>query len=393
MFVRLSMRKMFVIPLSLSTVFCIYCLYDITWGSTAFISRLKSENKTKILIYSEILPYIVRRRLKAGFNSKQCSNCILVEGKVTYDTLVFDAIVFMFNRVDLSDPIFQRRRDDQLYVWYSPESTPNVRNYHNISMENYDDVFNLTMTYRRDSDVFNPYGTLPSIKSSLLEEHVSLSRDTLDKVVSDKKNGIIWVASNCGLTSGAKMRMKIVEDLKRSQVGWMLDVYGLCGDGKTFTQDRSGYNNMNELIKSYKFYLAFENSYHCRDYITEKFWENSLLNAVVPVVWGPTREDVMTVAPPHSFIHVEDFENISDLADYLLYLDRNDTAYREYFNWWLEPTEGIEEPVALCKLCSMYESKKRQPGSINNLKHLFYERENEECLMYGNNVYNISNVF
>ncbi|XP_078490830.1 4-galactosyl-N-acetylglucosaminide 3-alpha-L-fucosyltransferase FUT6-like isoform X2 [Ciona intestinalis] len=380
-FVRTTRSKLFMITLWFSTVFYVYYLYNVELESTAVIARLQSENKTKILIYSEILPYIVRRRLKAGFNSKQCSNCILVEGKVTYDTRVFDAIVFMFNRVDLSDPIFQRRREDQLYVWYSPESTSNVRNFHQISMEKYDNVFNLTMTYRRDSDVFNPYGTLPSIKSLLLEQHASLSSDTLDKVVSDK-NGIIWVASNCGLTSGAKMRMKIVEDLKRSQVGWMLDVYGLCGDGKTFTQDRSGYNNMNELIKSYKFYLAFENSYHCRDYITEKFWENSLLNAVVPVVWGPTREDVMTVAPPHSFIHVEDFENISDLADYLLYLDRNDTAYREYFNWWLGPTEAIEEPVALCKLCSMYESKKRQPSSIKNFKHWHYELEYKDCLSH-----------
>nr|XP_018672473.1 alpha-(1,3)-fucosyltransferase 6-like isoform X2 [Ciona intestinalis] len=382
--VRTTRSKLFMITLWFSTVLYVYYLYNVELESTAVAARLKSENKTKILIYSEILPYIVRKQLKAGFNSKQCSNCILVEGKVTYDTRVFDAIVFMFNRVNLNDPIFQRRRGDQIYVWYSPESTSSVRNFHQTSMNNYEDVFNLTMTYRRDSDVINPYGTLPSIKSSLLEQHDSLSSDALDKVVTNK-NGIIWVASNCGVTSGAKMRMKIVEDLKRSQVGWMLDVYGLCGDGKTFTQDRSGFNNMNELIKSYKFYLAFENSYHCRDYITEKFWENSLLNAVVPVVWGPTREDVMTVAPPHSFIHVEDFKNISDLADYLLYLDRNDTAYREYFNWWFEPTEDIEEPVALCKLCLMYESRKRRPSSIKNLKHLFYDRENEECLTNGNN--------
>ena len=39
-----------------------------------------------------------------------------------------------------------------------------------------------------------------------------------------------------------------------------------------------------KLLKSHKFYLAFENSV-CKDYVTEKFF-NALETGIVPVVMG-----------------------------------------------------------------------------------------------------------
>ena len=41
----------------------------------------------------------------------------------------------------------------------------------------------------------------------------------------------------------------------------------------------------------------------------------------------------MSVAPERSFIHVDDFESLEALADYLVYLKYNDTAFAEYL-WW-----------------------------------------------------------
>ena len=41
------------------------------------------------------------------------------------------------------------------------------------------------------------------------------------------------------------------------------------------------------FIAKHKFYLAFENSLHCNDYISEKFWRNALGNGAVPIVYGP----------------------------------------------------------------------------------------------------------
>ena len=49
----------------------------------------------------------------------------------------------------------------------------------------------------------------------------------------------------------------------------------------------------------------------------------------MPVVYGLADYDV--IAPPHSYINALDFPNVKNLAEYLKYLDNNDTAYNEYF--------------------------------------------------------------
>jgi hypothetical protein len=63
--------------------------------------------------------------------------------------------------------------------------------------------------------------------------------------------------------------------------------------------------------------LAFENAYHCTDYISEKFWRNSFSFELVPVIFGPHVDDVRKVAPPNSFIHADEFETADDLVKYL----------------------------------------------------------------------------
>ncbi len=54
---------------------------------------------------------------------------------------------------------------------------------------------------------------------------------------------------------------------------------------------------------------------------------------MVPIVLGAYNEDYISTLPPHSYINVDDFRSIRELAAYLEYLDRNDTAYAAYFAW------------------------------------------------------------
>ena len=54
---------------------------------------------------------------------------------------------------------------------------------------------------------------------------------------------------------------------------------------------------------------------------------------MVPIVLGAYKEDYEAALPPNSYINVDDFSSIKQLTDYLLYLDRNDTAYASYFAW------------------------------------------------------------
>nr|VZI07156.1 unnamed protein product [Spirometra erinaceieuropaei] len=105
------------------------------------------------------------------------------------------------------------------------------------------------------------------------------------------------------------------------------------------------------LSKEYKFYLAFENN-NCEGYITEKFFFNALGFGMVPIVYGASREEFYQRAPPNSYIHVDDFENVEQLAKYLQYLDKNDTAYATYFAW-KEHGEILLWPRVDCRVCGV----------------------------------------
>jgi hypothetical protein len=88
------------------------------------------------------------------------------------------------------------------------------------------------------------------------------------------------------------------------------------------------------LLARYKFTFAFENS-QAEGYVTEKFFQ-PLIAGSVPVYWGAP--DVAGFAPdPRSYINVEDFGTAEELAEYLVYLDRNDTAYEELLEWKTRP--------------------------------------------------------
>lgn len=52
------------------------------------------------------------------------------------------------------------------------------------------------------------------------------------------------------------------------------------------------------------------------------------------MVRGARLEHYLEAAPDsHSFIFADEFHSPKQLADYLLYLDRNSSAYMEYFEW------------------------------------------------------------
>ena len=58
---------------------------------------------------------------------------------------------------------------------------------------------------------------------------------------------------------------------------------------------------------------------------------SALNRYVIPVVYGS--KEVHKIAPPHSYIAVRDFKSPKHLADYLIYLHKNATAYMSYFDW------------------------------------------------------------
>ncbi|KAG8547154.1 hypothetical protein GDO81_028977 [Engystomops pustulosus] len=215
------------------------------------------------------------------------------------------------------------RPSNQRWVWFnneSPSHCPNLAIMNNL--------INLTMSYRVDSDIFAPYGWI--------EKH----NTTINFTIPKKTKLAAWAISNWNPNS---RRVKYYGELKNHL---QVDIYGrLHLNMPRDTQP--------ELLSTYKFYFAFENSIHV-DYITEKFWYNALYSGCVPVVMGPPRENYERFIPRDAFIHVDDFSSPQELASYLLSLDKDEEKYKQYFNWrsqYYVPLQDDPWTVSYCRVC------------------------------------------
>ncbi|CAH8678991.1 unnamed protein product [Schistosoma haematobium] len=199
---------------------------------------------------------------------------------------------------------------------------------------------NYTISYRTDSTIYVPYHNyIPFVASHGPDTKYVLPSHNY---ATGKSKMVAWFVSNC---QPKNPRMMYVKELSRHI---QVNIYGRCG---TLTCTRKVDAQCFTLLgKHYKFYLSFENSL-CPDYITEKLYRNALINNVIPVVMGASYEEYKRVAPPHSFIHVDQFESPEKLANYLKYLDRNDTAYNEYFSWHEHGTIDVWFPLPQCAIC------------------------------------------
>ncbi|XP_006135665.3 3-galactosyl-N-acetylglucosaminide 4-alpha-L-fucosyltransferase FUT3-like [Pelodiscus sinensis] len=214
------------------------------------------------------------------------------------------------------------RPPSQRWIWFNLESPT-----HSPNLGFMDNLFNLTMSYRRDSVIFTPYGWL-----EVLSQPQNFSIPAKSKLVA-------WVVSNW---NPASHRVQYYEELKKYI---HVDIYG--SNHMPLPRDKQL-----STLSQYKFYLAFENSLH-EDYITEKLWYNALGSGAVPVVCGPPREHYERFLPPDAFIHISDFPSAQGLAQYLQELDKDSVRYQRYFQWrtWLKPSERTYLAIHLCKAC------------------------------------------
>lgn len=244
------------------------------------------------------------------------TNCLL-----TYRHRLFPrSDVVIFHGQDMPDTfeleeLNRRRPKGQIWIYFVLESPSNARDTYFFR-----DMFNWTMTYERNADIFLPYGSYVTLKPGEKSSYGQINPDKKDRLV-------VWTVSHCG-----ELRDWFVRELKNHI---RVDIFGSCGESvyQPHLQDEECEKDSPDcenLLKRYKFQLAFENG-NCVDYVTEKYWGGPLELGIVPVVLGGANYSEMAI--PGSYINVFDFDSIKTLADYLLYLDKNDTAYMEYFVW------------------------------------------------------------
>ena len=298
----------------------------------------------------------------AYLEDQSFSQCPVGQCFATNDrSLLNQSAALIFHSRDIkSADLPNVRFPDQRWIFYNLEP-PQLTTLENSPLESVNDVFNWTMTYRRDSDVYHPYSADPFRRMAPLPPTWQQLRSKTKKVA--------WIVSNCGkyVTS---QRMEYVHQLRKYI---QVDIYGKCGT-KTCTDRPTCYRM---LSADYKFYLSFENSL-CRDYVTEKFF-NILAHDVVPVVYGGANYSAFI--SPDAFIDARQFKSARDLANHLNYLDGNLTAYESYFQWRRAPASWREisrQKRHFCQLCQMLHDKSLARHTYEDIHGWWY---NDSCTM------------
>ncbi|NXG20347.1 FUT6 fucosyltransferase, partial [Grallaria varia] len=234
------------------------------------------------------------------------------------------------------------RAPAQRWIWLNMESPSHSPNLSAMSR-----LFNLTASYRRDSDLFLPYGELRPLQRPR------------PPAVPRKSRLVAWVVSNW--REGSR-RVAYYQELRKHIT---VDVYGR---GHTPLPREQ----LLPTVSRYCFYLAFENSQHT-DYITEKLWRNALAAGAVPVVLGPPRRNYELFLPPDAFIHVDDFGSAAELARYLWQLGWDPERYRRYFQWrrWFRPMVDTGWPWWLCRVCQFLHSTPARYSTVPDLATWF----------------------
>lgn len=234
----------------------------------------------------------------------------------------------------------------------------------NTSLEPLNKVlFNWTISFRQDSEVSTAsFGFLagkltveawldvdqPFLLNILDQRHAKSQNLGLEHRIFTnfrfRQRRALWFLNECPSDDA----LNYVEILKRA---YEVRSFGECGD----EQCVGGSACEEDQMKLSMFYLAFESS-RCTDYITTNFWR-SLAKGMIPIVFGPRKEFYLDLKiPPGSFIHVDDFSRISDLAAHLISVGNDYFLYREYFEWSnsydiLYKSEDLR-PIQMCELCT-----------------------------------------
>eukprot|EP00095_Tigriopus_kingsejongensis_P005710 snap_masked-scaffold459_size165548-processed-gene-0.8 protein:Tk05710 transcript:snap_masked-scaffold459_size165548-processed-gene-0.8-mRNA-1 annotation:"hypothetical protein DAPPUDRAFT_41601" len=258
------------------------------------------------------------------------------------DVKDFDALL-IHQRAITWDDMPKSRSPQQRYVHWLAES-PQYRYMDENLLNNY---FNWTMTYRRDSDFYLPYGRFHQVKPHPEGEELKLyikqfGEENRHLAGNRTQFQAAWFVSHCATQARRERYAKAMKDFMS------VHIYGRCG---RYTcernQERQCYE---EMEANYRFYLSFENSI-CNDYVTEKFF-NIFHYDVIPVAYGAHK--FSEVAPPHSYVNVFNYKSPRVLVEHLEELQTDDAKYAQYF-WWrdfYEMRNTLDDRAqAYCDLC------------------------------------------
>lgn len=273
-------------------------------------------------------------------------SCLFTHSRTEFDNPLTEAFMFYGTDIKWEDlPVPRKQR--HLWGLIHEES---VKNNWILGQPDGIQLFNVTSTFSRHSD----YTVVLQFLNKLEDLTKPPKFSTAEK--NAKRSSLaplMYLHSDCDPPSDRDTYMK--ELMKYMRV----DSYGKCLHNKDLPEHLVNpltfdSNDLHRIQAEYKFSISFENAL-CHDYITEKFWRPLVIGSVPVVRGSPTIRDW---APQNSIIVAEDFASPKQLAEYLLFLDQNDTEYEKFLKF---KTEGIKNERLINTI-------KSRPYSINEME-------------------------
>lgn len=239
---------------------------------------------------SRLEPFRFMAMGQRAFTFRECAyqNCFLTDDIEYFEYITdFDALLINVKCLNETFNFPSKRSRRQKYVFVALESSVNYP-----LGDKYNNVFNVTWTYKLDSDaplgyiiVKDKYGEKIGPRKDMGWMNIN-NMKPIDKYIKrklrNKNTAAAWFVSNCNATSN---RSNYIDELLRELhiLEHDIDIYGECGQ-LNCTRDDMVQQCYAKIEADFYFYLAFENSF-CEDYVTEKIL-NALEHFSIPIVYG-----------------------------------------------------------------------------------------------------------
>lgn len=237
------------------------------------------------------------------------------------------------------------KQPGQIWVAWSYESEAN---YPWMLSDELKPLFDFWMTYHLDADIVLPYYDY-TFKEKLLTPPIEKSKDVC-----------MFISSNVNNSGRQEYLSELMEYIH-------IDSYGRWRNNCRLEKDK-GYISKLEVIKHYKFTIAFENVIS-PEYVTEKFFDPLIVGSV-PVYLGAP--DVDKLAPgKDTYIDVRNYDSPKSLAKELQQYCDDQSLYVKLLKWKKQPlnatlTDLIEKQYIhpFIRMAMLAKEKKRKTLSM-----------------------------
>ncbi|XP_053385500.1 glycoprotein 3-alpha-L-fucosyltransferase A-like [Mercenaria mercenaria] len=308
-----------------------------------------SNRKFQILWYNPppFLRVFRTDTMHCGFAKCKYSNCDMTFSKL--EANISQAVIFDGYRMPQN--LTFTRPNGQIWIFAHHEPP---RAYRASEWWNKIDLFNWTMTYNKDiADIFLPYGEILRHKRNVIRDFKSIAQN--------KNRTLLLVTSHC------QTRSKRLEYVKVLQKCIDVEVLGLCGKNWSCGQRLRHGDNCFQLLNTFKFYLAFENSL-CHQYFTEKFYENFSFDSIM-LIRGGSHGEARQLFPKGTHIATDDFKTIKDLGNFLKHLSVDKYAHLlQRKSQYYSPGYLKVYQRAMCNICKRMNFMNKYTKIITNIQ-------------------------